>query len=260
MPTINSLPVEKTLRVGANSEGYSRKKIIVPNVDTIASDSVASVTVDTGGSGYTSAPAVGFTGGNGSGAAATATLGFAVQSATLTNGGADYTTEPTVVFTGGGGTGAAGIAPIIEGEVSGVNITNGGSGYTSAPTISFTGGGGTGAAATAVLEPAGAVKSVAMTNGGEDYTSAPTVSFTGGAGTGATGTAVLSTNDDPVTTYLAFSPPLTTDDYILSAIPSQPCVISYANKTVEGVDIISTPLDGEGLEIGTMDVVIEFTS
>ena len=68
----------------------------------------------------------------------------------MTAGGTGYTSAPTVSFTGGGGTGAAGTAVgNSTGGVAGVNITNGGSGYTTAPTVSFGGGGGAGAAATA---------------------------------------------------------------------------------------------------------------
>jgi hypothetical protein len=72
-----------------------------------------------------------------------------VASITVTNGGTGYTTAPTVTFTGGGGTGAAGFATIdSDGKVASVTITSAGSGYSSAPGISFTGGGGTGATAT----------------------------------------------------------------------------------------------------------------
>jgi hypothetical protein len=72
-------------------------------------------------------------------------------------GGSGYTSAPTVQFSGGGGTGAAATATIdASGAVSGVIVTNSGAGYTSAPTVQFTGGGGTGAAATATLSPAAA--------------------------------------------------------------------------------------------------------
>lgn len=72
--------------------------------------------------------------------------------AILTNGGSGYTEAPTVVFTGGGGTGAAAIAVIDEdsGEVVAVQVTNMGDGYTGVPAITFSGGGGgSGATATA---------------------------------------------------------------------------------------------------------------
>lgn len=73
-----------------------------------------------------------------------------VFSVTVTNGGSGYTAAPTVSFTGGGGgTGATGVAVVEGGKVVGVNITDAGSGYTSVPTVTFTGGVGTGAAATA---------------------------------------------------------------------------------------------------------------
>lgn len=73
----------------------------------------------------------------------------------VSNGGSGYTSAPTVAFTGGGGTGAAGTAVLgsgaNEGKVVSVTITNPGTGYTGAPTVGFTGGAGTGAAATAVV-------------------------------------------------------------------------------------------------------------
>lgn len=74
-----------------------------------------------------------------------------VSSATVTAGGTGYTTAPTVAFTGGGGTGATATAAFAAGAVTTITITNGGSGYTSAPTVSLTGGGGTGATATAAV-------------------------------------------------------------------------------------------------------------
>lgn len=67
----------------------------------------------------------------------------------VTAAGTGYATAPTVVFTGGGGTGAAATATVTAGRVTALTITNEGTGYTSTPTISFTGGGGSGAAATA---------------------------------------------------------------------------------------------------------------
>jgi len=74
----------------------------------------------------------------GSGATATSTLtSAAVSGVTITAGGTGYTTAPTVVFTGGGGTGAAGTATVSGGAVTGVTITSGGTGYTTAPTVSF---------------------------------------------------------------------------------------------------------------------------
>jgi len=74
-----------------------------------------------------------------------------VGTITVTAGGTGYTSAPTVVFTGGAGTGAAATATVENGVVTGITITNPGTGYTSAPAISFTGGAGTGATATAAL-------------------------------------------------------------------------------------------------------------
>lgn len=75
-----------------------------------------------------------------------------VRSVQVGSGGSGYTSAPTVVFTGGGGSSAAATATInSDGQVNGVAVTNNGTGFTSAPTISFTGGSGSGATATASL-------------------------------------------------------------------------------------------------------------
>lgn len=80
----------------------------------------------------------------------TVATGGTVDGATIGNGGTGYSTAPTVAFTGGGGTGAAGTATVSGGVVTGVTITNPGTGYTSAPAVAFTGA-GTGATATASI-------------------------------------------------------------------------------------------------------------
>jgi len=69
-----------------------------------------------------------------------------VISIPVTAGGTGYTSAPTVSFTGGGGgTGATAHATIASGAVTGIVIDNPGEGYTSAPTATLSGGAGTGA-------------------------------------------------------------------------------------------------------------------
>lgn len=60
-----------------------------------------------------------------------------VSSVTVVSGGAGYTTAPAVTFSGGGGTGAAATAVITDGVVTAVNVTNGGSGYTTDPSVTI---------------------------------------------------------------------------------------------------------------------------
>ena len=68
----------------------------------LAADAVTSVTIDDGGSGYTTAPKVQFSGGGGSGAVATTALSSGViDSVTIVAGGSGYTSAPTVAFVGG---------------------------------------------------------------------------------------------------------------------------------------------------------------
>jgi hypothetical protein len=87
-----------------------------------------------------------------------------VKSITVTSGGSGYTTAPTVTFSAGAGTNiiaptAIGTATISGGAVTAINLSRDLTGvtyyaegqYTTPPTITITGGGGTGAAATAII-------------------------------------------------------------------------------------------------------------
>jgi hypothetical protein len=69
----------------------------------------------------------------------------------LTAGGSGYSSAPAVSFSGGGGSGASATAFITNGAVIGFRMASLGSGYTSAPTVTLSGGGGSGASAIAFI-------------------------------------------------------------------------------------------------------------
>jgi hypothetical protein len=73
----------------------------------------------------------------GAGATATCVLsGTGIDATiTVTAGGTGYTTAPTVLFSGGGGSGATGTAAVSGGAVTGITRTAAGSGYTSPPIV-----------------------------------------------------------------------------------------------------------------------------
>ena len=76
-----------------------------------------------------------------SGGGTGAYTGNYVTGVSMTYGGSGYSSAPSVGFAGGGGNGAAGLAFTgAASTVTGVLITNPGSGYTSDPTVSFAGG------------------------------------------------------------------------------------------------------------------------
>ena len=153
---------------------------------------IAAINVTNGGSGYSSPPTIGFTGGGGgTGLAATAVVGGVLLSVNVNSGGSGYSFPPNVIFTGGGGTGATAYAVVSGGQIIKIVVTNGGSGYTSAPAVSFLYSPGTGANATAVIAGSQLV-SITITNPGTGYTSTPGVTITGGGGTGAAAVAVLA--------------------------------------------------------------------
>ena len=69
-----------------------------------------------------------------------------VASITVNAGGTGYTTAPTVTISAppAGGTQATAVARVSGGVVTGIYLTNPGANYTVAPTVTLTGGGGTG--------------------------------------------------------------------------------------------------------------------
>jgi hypothetical protein len=67
--------------------------------------------------------------------------GGGVNGVAITSGGGAYTSAPTISFSGGGGTGAAATPIMLGASVVGVTVTAPGSGYTSPPTVTFNGGG-----------------------------------------------------------------------------------------------------------------------
>ena len=113
---------------GSNGQQYMRADYTFADVSTLTSNDLPLVTVVAGAS--------------------------QVASVTIPSGGTQYTTPPTVTFSQPptGGVTATGTAVMSSGGVvTHITITNAGFGYTSAPTVSFSGGGGAGAAATAAL-------------------------------------------------------------------------------------------------------------
>ncbi len=137
------------------------------------------------GSGYSTAPAVSFSGGTcGTSPTAHAVLAFGIQSIAVSNGGSNYAYPPTVGFAGSVGGGALASA-ILGFALSQILVNNGGSGYTG-PTVVITGD-GTGATADAVLGYGVAEIDIVPDNNTyfEHYASAPMVILSGGGGSGA---------------------------------------------------------------------------
>src|SRR5690606_26178470 len=78
---------------------------------------------------------------------------------TVTNGGSGYTSAPKVTFSGGNGLEAEATAIVTDGKVTAINLARDSTGimfyaegkYSSTPTISIEGGDGSGATATATI-------------------------------------------------------------------------------------------------------------
>ena len=165
-----------------------------------ANGGVSNLAIGNYGLGYTlTAPSVSFTAGTGAGGTvATATMSNRVAIIQVTNAGSGYTTAPTVTFSGGNGTvSAVGTASInaVTGKVTGVSIGFPGYGFTSAPTVTLTGGGGTDATAVASIAPG--VVGFNITTAGV-YTVVPTVAIVAPTGTFTTANGTVTLTGDAV--------------------------------------------------------------
>lgn len=149
------------------------------------------------GSGYTSAPTVTASAG---GSAWRAIVGGAINTTvTITSGGSGYTYPPLLLIDPPpvGGVVATATCTISAGAINAVTVVNQGAGYLVAPNITIlpdprdTAGTGGVLTVNSTLAGAGTVTAVVCTDQGTPQTSVPTLSFSGGGGSSAAATAVM---------------------------------------------------------------------
>lgn len=183
----------------ANAVNLGQSGIRGPSQLAIASlgNGISAVNVTNAGSAYTSIPTVGFTGGSGTGVAASAVM--KALTATVQAGGSGYAVNDTITLAGGTNTQpiVLTVSTVSSGAITAVTISTAGM-YTALPanpasqaTTSGVGTGGTFNITT------WGVDSVKLTASGTGYTSAPTVTLTGGSGSGAAATSVVGSTAVP---------------------------------------------------------------
>ena len=105
-----------------------------------------------------------------------------IQRLEITNSGSGYVTPPTITISGGGGSGAAATCSVggTQFSVSEIEITGSGRGYTTSPVVTISGP-GTGVTATAIarINSNTEIDSIRILKPGIGYTEAPTISITG---------------------------------------------------------------------------------
>src|SRR5215469_1774994 len=150
---------------------------------------IGSITVTSGGTGYTSNPTVTISapGGSGTTATASADVGAVITGVTLSSGGSGYAAGTTVTLPapGTGGTQATAVPNLRFGVASIAAPAAGtGAGYAVGDVLSFSSGGGASATATvSAVNATGAITAVTFnpaTGAGTGYTAAPTISSVSG--------------------------------------------------------------------------------
>ena len=179
----------------------------------------------------------------------------------ITSGGFGYTSAPNVAITGGNGTGATGIATITDGSVTSVQLTNPGTGYGPFDAgflqIEFTGGGLSNSIATGTATiGAGGVTAIEVTNGGTNNTKPPTISINSPFGSGATAVPVM--NGPVVSSVLIVTPGLGYTESPLvsfSGTGADPADAATALISINGIVSITVTNGGSGY-LSTPNVVI----
>jgi autotransporter-associated beta strand protein len=177
------------------------------------STGVALTTFNSSNDQFSIGTTVNYTGGGGTGATANAVLGLSTTSIVLDSGGTGYTSAPSVSISGS--TGASVTANVSGGAVTGFNIVfegGLGAGFTAVPTVTFGTVAGASGAAAHVVDGAFALTGIAQTADGSGYTSAPSVSFsTGSSGAAATLSRITVFSDS----FIGGSGDLTIDNPII---------------------------------------------
>lgn len=129
---------------------------------------VTKVNIENYGYGYTVAPALSLSGGDGDfNATAVLSSTGSITNISIVNQGSGYTEVPTVEVTGKGFGFAGTVNLTSTGSFETITLSNPGRGYTTTPTIS--GVGGSGLKAEATLESSGSIKSFTINDGGTGY-------------------------------------------------------------------------------------------
>ena len=162
-----------------------------PTISLTPRGTIQSLSLTSGGSGYSSSPKIAILAACGSGATAACKISGTVKSIDVDAGGQGYTKPPIVELIGGydpdSGTAAKAHAVCALGVVTSIVVDSPGSGYFQPPEVRL------GRLIPAVLEcnvVGGAILSVRVVSGGYGYSSSPTIVFAGG--TGATANASVS--------------------------------------------------------------------
>ena len=271
-PTVSS-GVITAVAVTNGGTGYSQTATITVTdsgsgaggqLTAVAGFAVDSISVSAGGT-YTSAPTVSFSlavgDTTGSGAAATAILGFPLATATLATQGLGYRNLPIVNITGDP-TSPATVTPVLDettGRIGSLTLDAAGEGYESAPTITLDGGGGENGQLTVNVQSL----TGSITSNGSGYTPGTysNVAFTGSAnGQGATadflvpglgggitaaGSGYADSGDNPHSATLYNDASAVTTTYTLTVVDrAQLGYSSLAGGTFSVGDVVTGTVSG----------------
>lgn len=230
------------------------------NASIAGSGIVSSVTVGGTNNDYTDTPTIGFTGGSGSGAAATATMEIKSITGTPTDGGTGYAVADTFEIDLGTGVNATGSVLAVDpgGIVTSVSLSSGGSftgtldSLTGHATTNTSGSGDNALDVTVAV----GIKNISIIDTGTGYTGVPTV--TDSEGGNATLTAVINADGVLVKNRETW-------ESDKSGLSAEQIIAKYAGTVGNSLQISFCPVSPgntsfDGWTVGTTDVFEEFDS
>ncbi|MCX8495596.1 MAG: hypothetical protein ORN51_05370 [Akkermansiaceae bacterium] len=225
---------------------------------TFTGNNTFTITKILSGSNYNAVPNATLTGGGGSGANVTVSLGVTAQSFKINSGDKVYSVAPNVAITGGGGSGATGNATLTSGKVTGVTISAMGTGFTTAPSLAFSAGtvtSGTVSPTAVGNDSQFAVSTITKGGTNVGYTSAPTVTIAAPAvAKTANATATVANGGiTAITVNNAGSGYSTAPTLSIAAPPTR--VTATANSTLSGDGVASFTITNPGMGYASAPVV-----
>jgi hypothetical protein len=168
------------------------------SITATTTNSIRTVTLQSGGLGYNSPPTVTAVG-SGSDAVISSRISQVISEINIITGGANYTSPPSVLIAGGEPVEFAQAISVLDASISNIVINEGGNGYTSANVNVQIVGDGEGAVVEAILDfgsfeegvTPGIITGFNIVNPGSGFTVPPLVVITG-SGSGARATAQIS--------------------------------------------------------------------
>jgi hypothetical protein len=224
----------------------------IDGVATTLNGVLASITVSTGGTGWTEGNAVNISDGSSHKAKGTIDVAHGLlQTITITNGGSGWTTTNAFTATDVNNNVATGTVTASAGAITAFTITAHGTGFTVGESLTVTGSGSGGIFTVATIADGVAITKINITNGGNGFTVAGSLTITGAGSGGTYSVATVNNNVSNVfNTYNQKRVQITVTNSTTFTYPATQ--IDEPTTTDTGGQVTVAKIDVNGLGAGSL--------